>query len=60
MFSSQKARHQSTRQAVHLSPISQCKARHPGAFLEDNRGETVQRVANKTGLPEWLSMTTLY
>lgn len=51
MFSSQKARHQSTRQAVYLSSVSQRKARHSGVFLEDNRGETVQRVANKTGLP---------
>lgn len=51
MFSRQTAQHPSTRQAVYLSSVSQHKANHARA-LEDNRAETVQRQANKTGLPD--------
>lgn len=51
MFSRQTTQHPSTRQAVYLSAVSQRKANHAGA-LEDNRAETVQRQANKTGLPD--------
>ena len=51
MFSRQTAQHPSTRQAVYLSAVSQRKANHARA-LEDNRAETVQRQANKTGLPD--------
>ena len=51
MFFRPAARHQSTRQAVYLSAVSQRKERH-AATLEDNRTPTVQRQPNKTGLPD--------
>ncbi|MEI7076325.1 DUF4157 domain-containing protein [Pectobacterium versatile] len=52
MFSKPAAEHQSTRQAVNLSAVSQRKASHAATVLEDNRPATVQRQANKTGLPD--------
>lgn len=52
MFSKQKPRRQSTRQAVSPAAVSQRKASNAPASLEDNRHEMVQRQANKTGLPD--------
>ncbi|MEY8711538.1 DUF4157 domain-containing protein [Mangrovibacter phragmitis] len=51
MFSSQTEQQQSTRQAVSQTAVSQRKE-NQAAALEDNRGETVQRQANQTGLPD--------
>ncbi|MGI8472455.1 eCIS core domain-containing protein [Pectobacterium brasiliense] len=52
MFSRQATQDQSTRQAINLSAVSQRKVSHAAVALEDNRPETVQRQANKTGLPD--------
>ncbi|MEI7087076.1 DUF4157 domain-containing protein [Pectobacterium versatile] len=52
MFSRQATQDQSTQQAVHSSSVSQRKASHAATVLEDNRPATVQRQANKTGLPD--------
>ncbi|BCQ34647.1 hypothetical protein ERHA55_22110 [Erwinia rhapontici] len=52
MFSKQTARYQSTRRAVSPAAVSQRKASNASVSLEDNRHETVQRQANKTGLPD--------
>lgn len=51
MFSRQTEQQQSTRQAVSRTAVSQRKE-NQAAALEDNRVETVQRQANKTGLPD--------
>lgn len=51
MFSKQKARHHSARQTVSQAAVSQRKENHAAA-LADNRPQTVQRQANKTGLPD--------
>lgn len=51
MFSRQTEQQQSTRQAVSLAAVPQRKE-NQAAALEDNRVETVQRQANKTGLPD--------
>ncbi|WP_437890799.1 eCIS core domain-containing protein [Phytobacter sp. V91] len=52
MFSRHTTQHQSTRQAVYSSSVTQRKVRHAAMALEDNRAGTVQRQPNKTGLPD--------
>ncbi|ATF92306.1 Uncharacterised protein [Cedecea neteri] len=51
MFSRQANGQQATLRAVHASSASQRKENH-AETIEDNRPETVQRQANKTGLPD--------
>lgn len=52
MFSKQAMKQETTKQAVHCSATTQRKANSEAAELEDNRPATVQKQANKTGLPD--------
>lgn len=52
MFSRKSAQQQLTRQSVHASALSQRKESQAAGALEDHRPETLQRQANKTGLPD--------
>ncbi|MZI92906.1 DUF4157 domain-containing protein [Vibrio sp. CAIM 722] len=52
MLSQQAEHHSTPKQAVHLSAITQRKVGQFAQTLEDYRPATVQRQANKTGLPD--------